>query len=360
MATGEYQPTSPVRSQMGTRRALAATFLGTLPGVYESTKSLLSPEQEATLNELLAQFTEQGLTTGGADPFSGDLVAGLSDLEGLSLEALEQKVLNQVQGTGVGAEAGTALSKVLRTGGAPVDFEDYYRTSVRDPLMQEFSELVLPELTRRFGSSGAFGSDRKLAEQQATERLTKTLAGARGELAFKTHSDAANRLLQAIGLTSGVESAGVDDLMKLIQGASLPRTIQQARLTSEYGEFQRQEQQKQKRIEQVLAALGIKTRENTAIGVPGSPGLIGGILGAAGKGGSFFSDRRLKSDIILIGPLPSGLNLYSFRYKHDPVKVYFGVMADEVEEIFPSAVIMRDDGMKLVDYTMLSEFGLLQ
>ena len=61
---------------------------------------------------------------------------------------------------------------------------------------------------------------------------------------------------------------------------------------------------------------------------------------------NFFSDRRLKEDIRLIGKSPSGINVYSFKYYGIPGR-YMGVMAQEV----PWARHMTDTGFYAVDYS---------
>lgn len=65
------------------------------------------------------------------------------------------------------------------------------------------------------------------------------------------------------------------------------------------------------------------------------------------------SDRRLKTDIHLIGKLDSGLNVYTFRYSASPAAVHIGVMADEVQKVIPEAVSTDDDGYLRVSYRML-------
>lgn len=81
--------------------------------------------------------------------------------------------------------------------------------------------------------------------------------------------------------------------------------------------------------------------------------ILGGLLGL---GGSFLgnpslfgaSDRRLKTDIKVIGRADNGLNIYSYRYVWGgPTQI--GVMADEVENIHPEAVA-EVNGVKLVNY----------
>ncbi len=60
------------------------------------------------------------------------------------------------------------------------------------------------------------------------------------------------------------------------------------------------------------------------------------------------SDRRLKDDIRLVGRTFDGLNVYTFRYKQDPI-FRMGVMAQEVLQVHPEAVCERD-GYLAVDY----------
>lgn len=82
-------------------------------------------------------------------------------------------------------------------------------------------------------------------------------------------------------------------------------------------------------------------------------GDLGGILGAGAGLITAFSDRRLKRNIEKVGvDAATGLNLYKFTYVNDPDTHYIGVMADEVEPIYPDAVVERD-GYKAVNYAKL-------
>lgn len=85
-----------------------------------------------------------------------------------------------------------------------------------------------------------------------------------------------------------------------------------------------------------------------------------GLMGLAGAGIMKYSDMRLKENIKPVGIMANGLTLYSFEYK-DEVKshplagdgIHVGVMAQEVEQVFPYAVKTLDDGYKVVDYGLL-------
>lgn len=74
-----------------------------------------------------------------------------------------------------------------------------------------------------------------------------------------------------------------------------------------------------------------------------SAALTEGIKGGA----SLFSDVRLKEDVKLVGK-ENGINIYEFKYKGKPER-YRGVMAQEVREVIPEAVIEKD-GFLAVDY----------
>ena len=87
-------------------------------------------------------------------------------------------------------------------------------------------------------------------------------------------------------------------------------------------------------------------------------GLLGGIAGgigtaAGGAGGLskiFTSDRRLKSNIVKVGVHPLNIGIYEYDIGGERQR---GVMADEVEQVLPDAVITRKDGYKMVNYGML-------
>lgn len=81
--------------------------------------------------------------------------------------------------------------------------------------------------------------------------------------------------------------------------------------------------------------------------------MMGGLFGLAGSAAKVipWSDRRLKTDIELVGRLDNGLGVYAYRYKAGgPVQI--GVMADEVRNVHPEAVVRMSNGFDAVDYSM--------
>jgi hypothetical protein len=91
--------------------------------------------------------------------------------------------------------------------------------------------------------------------------------------------------------------------------------------------------------------LGQSFLQNVGVNLSSKIGAIGGAVKTFFSGFKF-SDQRLKEDIKLVGKSPSGINIYSFKYKHTD-GTYEGVMAQEV----PWARTMTDTGFYMVDYS---------
>ena len=75
----------------------------------------------------------------------------------------------------------------------------------------------------------------------------------------------------------------------------------------------------------------------------------GGGRGGGGRGGGRRSDIALKHDIVLLGHLDNGLGFYRFVYNGSN-KAYVGVMAQEVQNVLPRAVVRGRDGYLRVFY----------
>ena len=91
--------------------------------------------------------------------------------------------------------------------------------------------------------------------------------------------------------------------------------------------------------------------------------LTGAATGANGDGNALnmigkTSDPAAKENAVRIGTHPAGFGIYLFDYKADLRDAHghgrqFGVMANEVEAVLPEAVIVRADGYRAVNYSML-------
>lgn len=78
----------------------------------------------------------------------------------------------------------------------------------------------------------------------------------------------------------------------------------------------------------------------------------GGGGGRGGGGGGRRSDINAKHDIVLLGVLGNGLGFYRYAYNGSE-KAYVGVMAQEVQNVMPDAVVRGPDGYLRVFYEKL-------
>lgn len=90
-------------------------------------------------------------------------------------------------------------------------------------------------------------------------------------------------------------------------------------------------------------------------GMGGLGSVLGGVANLYSSGIFGGSDRRIKENIEAVGrDERTGLTLYEFTYISDPDKRrYVGVMADEVRQVMPEAVVTGPDGFDAVNYGML-------
>jgi hypothetical protein len=82
-------------------------------------------------------------------------------------------------------------------------------------------------------------------------------------------------------------------------------------------------------------------------------GDLGGLLGGGAAAYTAFSDVRLKENLELVRvDQRTGLNIYHFNYIGNDTRME-GVMAQEVEMVYPDAVVTDDDGFMGVRYDLL-------
>jgi Protein of unknown function (DUF3300) len=85
-----------------------------------------------------------------------------------------------------------------------------------------------------------------------------------------------------------------------------------------------------------------------AAGGPGGGGRAGGGRGGGGRR----SDVRLKHDITLLGYLDNGIGFYRFSYNGSS-EPYVGVLAQDVQQVMPQAVVRDREGYLRVFYDRL-------
>jgi hypothetical protein len=263
---------------------LADIIFGTTPKTTTTTNSLMTQQQQATLAQVIQDLMSKGKTTASSayTPYTSSLTAGTTQGTQLSLKALEQQVINEATG-GAGSMSGTAqeLSKLIASGGSPVDINDVFTKSVQQPMMKTFTDTVLPSLQGTFSGSAAFGSDKLKQQEILTNNLMNTLTASRSDMAYKSQSDAANRMMTALGLMPQVASTYTGTMTAGATAQDLTRQVNQSDLTAQYNEFLRGQQSNSADVNQLMSALGLSAIQPVTTVTPGSTGLVGGAANTA-------------------------------------------------------------------------------
>jgi hypothetical protein len=73
---------------------------------------------------------------------------------------------------------------------------------------------------------------------------------------------------------------------------------------------------------------------------------------SSGSNSTTISDVRLKRDVVRVGEHPLGVGIYGFKYLWSDVE-HVGVLAQEVAERAPAAVVEGPGGFLTVDYAAI-------
>lgn len=270
------------------------SLFGSGPEVNTQTLDTLTPEQQRALNSLLFQLS-------GADPrqFEGDVTVDPSNLERLSLAGLEERAMalsDPNRDSELLNVATDMVTRLMDFESADAGIDDFFRTNVQQPLLESFSEDILPQIGRTFGGSNFFGSERAEADDTAREELLGSLTRSRESLAFNAREADRNRALQAIGLAPSLAESERGDSRELLDifGAGERATgLEERNVTREFERFISEAGLEDRSIEQLLAGINTRALENVVTVTPGSSGLLGGFLSGGGAGGllDLFKDK---------------------------------------------------------------------
>ena len=200
----------------------------------------------------------------------------------------------------------------------------------------------------------------QLREETIQKQLADSLnrAESRRIAAGQRAPEFAQQQLQAqLTAPSLQEAIGKD-----IESREAARLADRARLTQQGQEARREQTVNLANLLGGLAGLGTSTTfQNQSSGFtssafPGGASPFQQGLSAVGAVAPFFpSDIRLKTNIKQVGKLDNGIKLYTWKWTAEAKKIVgdqaeYGVLADEVQEIMPEAVIRGSDGYLRVNY----------
>lgn len=203
-----------------------------------------------------------------------------------------------------------------------------------------------------FGASNdaaQFNAGQNQAAQIANQAAAQTAAGLQ---------------LQASGVLGGLagqeRDAAIADADLIGKVGQQQQALEQARLDAAYQKWLQGQQLSLQEQQMINQALGLvptqQTTNSSSFGFTKQPGNLLGDLGTAAQAAAAImaSDGRLKADVETIGHDAKGRRWVAFRYHwDDPGVTRRGVVAQEVAQTDPDAVLMHPSGFYAVDYSML-------
>jgi hypothetical protein len=207
-------------------------------------------------------------------------------------------------------------------------------------------------------------NQQRLREETVQRQLAESLGRAeqrRIGAADRAPGFAQQQLQAQLAQPSLQEAVGRD-----IETREAARLADQARLTQQPQEARREQLINLSNLLGGLAGLGTSTTfQNQSSGFTsqafaGGPSPFQQVLGAAGTAASLYnmSDIKLKTNIKQVGKLNNGIKVYTWNWTEEAKgivgdQVEYGVIAQEVMEVVPEAVIEGNDGYLRVSYEAL-------
>ena len=305
--------------------------------------------QERTLRTAETEFSKpyQG--------FQGQRIAQLDPYEIQGGNIYQNQILPQSgQLAAIGAQTyDTATAQAYAN-----PYEDQVISGALGDLREAYGQTQKSMNASAIGA-GAFGGERQgIQNVLGAERFIDSAGDTSARLRQAGFESGANRFMQDRATQLGAAQSQINALGQTSAGlagfGAQARGIEQAGLAEGYRDFIEEREYGAGQVKQMIGALsGAPIRSygeerSGYTGVPVSaPSPFAQVAGAVTTGMAL-SDMRLKEDINLVGKSPSGINIYTFKYKGNDKK-YQGVMAHQV----PHVSSVNDDGYLMVDYNKL-------
>ncbi|MGB0854957.1 MAG: tail fiber domain-containing protein [Pikeienuella sp.] len=261
------------------------------------------------------------------DPYSGPMVAEFDPVRAQAISTAQDSVGKNLASADV---ARGSLTSMLGQGAL-------------ESAKQSVIEGLMPSINSTFAHSGMTGSD--LHQQNLTKGLSTGLAQLEDN-ALNRQLSAANAL-QGLGQFTNSQSGFLEQL-----GAGRQQNTQDKINAA----MLKDQQYKSADLDALRNYMSLTSGVGSAFGVQSSTQRGGagalGILGLGLQAAPLFSDRRVKEDIKRVGAMDDGTPVYTYRYKGGNT-YHMGVMADEVEDKHPDAVVTLPNGIQAVHYGSL-------
>lgn len=252
-------------------------LFGSTPKLDVQRHETLTPEQLALINQvvgIVSQRLDQPIDSSSLELAS---ISGLEELVNTSLgTAREGSTGEAATGTAVGGLSN--LDRIFDEDAQDID--EFFTRTIQDPLLEAFSEDILPAIRTRHAPQ-FFGGERREAEARAVENLIETIGKERARVGFAAEESQRNRQLEASRIApSAATGAAATPFIGPLTAAGIASTGASIGGAAE----QRRLDEMNRRIREALAAVGTPAFENIGAGLPGQIGAVQSFLDSFGSG----------------------------------------------------------------------------
>jgi hypothetical protein len=293
----------------------------------------LSPQQNAQIAAQTGLFTSQiapavaTAVSGGTDVYNQSapgVTSAAQNLAGTAGQA--QNVLGST-----GESALTSGVNALQNIASP-EYQQAQLNAALMPAQAQYAQNIAAQQAQ-FGGAGQLGSSRQALAQRQTagSAMAQQQQAAAGVL-----QNIAGQQLAAGGQLSQLGQSGIGGAINAA-GQQLTASMAPQNYFNQYAS--------------VLYGVPSTTYNPNFEGTQTKTVNTSGNQSGLDLGVLFKSDIRAKENIVYVG-IEAGHKMYEFNYKNKPER-YRGVMAQDVLDYEPDAVVVDKDGYLMVNYSML-------
>ena len=281
--------------------------------------------------------------------YQGETVAGFDPAE----KAAQQATLGYAMGPRAAAQQAGAEQSLLQGLSGQIDPNAYNPmvNALTSNVIGNLQKDVLPGIRQQQVMYQPGGSSRAALQQNraVTDAVTSGMTKPIADMYTNAYNQAQNRAVQSGSLYPSIMSAPLSMYGAMGDVGARRRAMTQRGMDADMARYQYNATMPQQALANYISAIQGNYGSQTYQTSPGPSGLsqIGQAVGIAGTLAGM-SDARVKENIVPEGTKWKGLNVYTYNYIGDSTPRR-GVMAQEVEGIYPDAV-GEVHGIKYVNY----------
>ena len=227
-------------------------------------------------------------------------------------------------------------------------------------MMNQVQKGVQPAIDAKFSGSGRYGSG---AHEEA---LASALTDKAGELAYRNYADERENQMKGMMFAPQLAQQDYFDIAKLAEVGGLQEDQSQRAINEAMQRHEYEQMEPWQRLEMFRQMVtggygGTTSSFGTSSQIMPTQSLGSGLLGGASALGglgmlayTMFSDRKTKENIKLAdtkGMLTAIMDLDPVTFDYKPEfggKNQTGFVANDVEKVYPKAVVMGDDELRRI------------